>query len=467
MMRVVAIVVCFLLLVDSLAWEQCPMDGVCPTSNTCCQGSDGTTTCITAQVGSSETAVCCRDGGDEDNPRGMISTGCGPGYLCVSTSNRSFCQLNSTSTSKPTVLPRYQLCQAPNDGVTQLHALPIRSNLPKLAYYSNMGSILDMGKSRAQTIDQVLIIIHGSGRNADDYLCCGMSSVANYQQQTNSTILVVAPYFLAPGDIDNDDMLLTWNETGPGIPHSWRYGANSLVGNVSSYEAMDAMVETIIRQSPNVQRIMVPGHSAGGQFTHRWALLSTRKSIWEKTCHHGSTTISTSRSKHCPIVIRVVVANPRSFCYLDERRYDNETGMLAVPSSYRISRCPGYNSWEWGLDTRHSRLPAPYVEEVIRRIGVEGLQQQYAQRNVVYLAGSLDVLKVHAECEDDGFQGLNRFQRSQWFYSSLEQVYGRPVHQRLVAKGVPHDHCLMFQSDAGQRALFGPRLKNANNIMAY
>ena len=43
--------------------------------------------------------------------------------------------------------------------------------------------------------------------------------------------------------------------------------------------------------------------------------------------------------------------------------------------------------------------------------------------------------------------------------ASLHKLYPQEMetglHERLLVKGVPHDHSLMFQSPEGQRALFG------------
>jgi predicted nucleic acid-binding Zn ribbon protein len=56
-------------------------------------------------------------------------------------------------------------------------------------------------------------------------------------------------------------------------------------------------------------------------------------------------------------------------------------------------------------------------------------------------------------------QGQTRRQRSREFMASLHELYPEEMkmdlHTRLLVKGVPHDHCLMFQSPEGQRALFG------------
>jgi len=85
---------------------------------------------------------------------------------------------------------------------------------------------------------------------------------------------------------------------------------------------------------------------------------------------------------------------------------------------------------------------------------------RHAKRNVIYLAGNLDRLPVRAECEDDDFQGYNRFERSKIYFQYLADFYGQTTHKRYVAKETPHDHCLIFQSAAGRKALFGEYLES-------
>jgi hypothetical protein len=388
-------------------------------------------------------------------------TGCGLGYACQSTYTNgtaiNSCLFLPTDTKHepaPQVLPRHKLCTVTTKQ-RQLHGLPIGSKTgSKLGYFSSMGSFEDEDTLlQHQSLTHIYIIVHGSGRNADDYLCGGISSVSPGLMQT--AVMVIAPWFPAPGDNtpDNssipDEQLLRWNETGP-IHHTWRYGAESMTDGVtSSYQTMDVMVERIMfdkHRFPNLQRIIVAGHSAGGQFTHRWILTSNSR-IWR-----DSETISDDEL----VPIRVVAANPRSFCYLDSRRY-NKNGELVEPTADCIANCPGYNQWEWGLET-DGRVPMPrHVRKQIEEHGGDTtwLTQNYGQRDVVYLAGELDVLKVISECEDDDFQGEYRFERSKLYFDSLQEFYKSPTHHRLVVDGVNHEHCLMFQSEAGQQALFG------------
>ena len=419
----------------SESWQACSQEvggGICPDLNHCCRTSTArdSSSCISShEQPKNGTGVCCGNHG---------TTGCGPNYSC--SSDGRTCKLNSDAKNGlPVTLPSYQLCSLPKHSSQQLRSMLIEPGAPQLAYYSTTDI------SNNSDIRIVLIVIHGSGRNADDYLCCGVSSVPLFMK---ASTLVIAPIFLTHDDgmMPTPVQLLRWNETDP-IPHTWRYGADAIHSNISSFHAIDVLIETLIDHLPSVEKVIIAGHSAGGQFTQRWALASGSK-LWK------------TRG-----LIRVVAANPRSFCYLDQRRFLN--GIFRIPNESEIAQCPGYNHWEWGLE-QGGRLPTPYFDRAIEQVGgIQRIIQRYGYRDVVYVSGELDTLRVSSECESDHFQGPNRRARSHRFFQSLKEIYGnnQVYHLRLIAKGIPHDHCLIFQSLAGQRALYGVGVRGNHSLI--
>jgi pimeloyl-ACP methyl ester carboxylesterase len=327
---------------------------------------------------------------------------------------------------------------------------------PQIPYYSTMGP-LDGGDTATLAqhlmVETVVVVIHGSSRNADDYLCCTHSALPLKDSSPlgNSTVMVIAPWLrtpldppaelVSPSSSSGTAFALEWAEEGP-IPHTWRYGADAIntATSFSAYAVVDSLLEQLQRDRvrfPHLRRVVVTGHSAGGQYTQRWALLS------------NSPALKVSQSR---FHVRIVVANPKSFCFLDNRRYMN--GRLQVPPDEHVQHCTDYNQWEWGLSNDTQVLPTPYKDHsIIAAGGVEAIKSRYPTRDVVYLAGELDVER-NGDCRDR-FQGRFRRERSQHFMASLREIYKRPVHHRLVVHGVHHDHCLMFQSPEGREALFG------------
>ena len=185
-------------------------------------------------------------------------------------------------------------------------------------------------------------------------------------------------------------------------------------------------------------------HFLGGQFTQRWALTSNTP-LWRDIAEtfEGTSVSRQLRSVHFPN-LSVYVANPRSFAYLDERRWLDSVNFIKPPTE-RIDWCPRYNCWEWGLNI--GGLDAPYVQRAVNLFNgvIEKVSERYSNRNVTYLAGRNDTEHLHGSCEDDGFQGESRVQRSRLFYESLKIIFDRDVHSRLLVDNVGHDHTLMFQ----------------------
>lgn len=430
------------------AWHTCnesEPSAVCPDGNMCCLTSSGSYSCISGH--NSSAGVCCSD-------TLMGTTGCGEGFECAmrDDDNHRFCRKTDLENKElPDTAPRYRLCTLQPEVFQQVHGLEIVEQQPKLAYLSSMSAIDSVDEKRINQhlrVETLIVMVHGSGRNVDDYICSTYAATPNPE-----TTLIVAPWFLAPEDgpvnITADQTKpLVWAEDGP-IWHTWRYGADAMNANVpvSAYEAVDAIVDFVAENTvrfPKLRRIVVAGHSAGGQFTQRWALLSN------------------STAFHNPrLQVRAIVANPKSFCYLDARRYFD--GVLRAPTIEEIGDCDTYNEWEWGLDEGNF-LPTPYKDRAIAMAGgVDAIVQRYATRDIIYLAGEMDVLP-NGDCQAQ-LQGPYRRKRSEHFFASLQEVYGHQVHHRLVVAGVYHNHALMFQSPEGQVALFGSMGSTSNSEM--
>jgi hypothetical protein len=444
----------------------------CPLFNTCCTifSQDGVsyTGCIPHSQASPGPGECCQDHVQiRSKPFLRIyGTGCATGSRCASSLDFNntplyYCEdLNDGGRAMTRKRqPRYILTPSSSTIVGTVYGFPIdRNDSHVAAYYSNYGSILSLSNETMSTIRVVLVVIHGSGRNADDYMSVGMTMTQLQEKFLPNEILVLAPRFLAPEDgpvkvriydpkSPNEIVNLTepmrWDDFNP-IEHTWRYGANALPpsSHLTSFDVIDAFIKHFTTDAndgvsayKNLELIAVMGHSAGGQYVQRWALLSDVHG-WRRILPH----------------IRVIVANPRSYAYLDSRRFTNHT--FGIPPEAMIEKCPGYNQWEWGLE-HGGYLISSYKDRILAKFNTSFLAKRYALRDVIYLSGLEDTEILHGSCEDDDFQGLHRRQRSFLFFKGLS--YLRNVHfshQRIVVQGVGHDHALMFESDAAIYGVF-------------
>ena len=291
------------------------------------------------------------------------------------------------------------------------------------------------------------------------------------EEEGEKDVLVIAPWFLAPedgqpkandspsssassaslgSDLHTDLPFLQWVDDAP-IAHTFRYGAESIGvpiirdgtnkdsgevrgtkeddegdsardATISSYGAMDVLLETLCNKKnyPNLQKIVVVGHSAGGQFVHRWGLTSNSWCFGDSSVGddggsssdiHGDGTKGVSNAlreeeKNLPS-IRLLPANPRSYAYLNGRRYLPKNNNLAsstkeangnsmplvegqdkgggesssssatltpfdqleyrVPNESEMNDCMEYNQYCWGLQD-NPKLPTPYVSNNIRQL---------------------------------------------------------------------------------------------------
>jgi pimeloyl-ACP methyl ester carboxylesterase len=415
--------------------EQCSEEkgsGFCPTGNTCCRRADGKSGCVPDDLGSFN-ATCCND---EHN------TGCAVGYECSYEKYVGCVAGENITDPLVQVLPRYHLGHS--DRLDRVEKLPLRTESTEqfLHYYSSHGDLTNMKNGTA--IRMVLFIIHGAGRNADDYFCAASASVELQGVYALDSVLIVAPHFPITDDreICATAGAACWEEDGSGGP--WRYGADAIASlsatNFSSFAVLDQFIDILLNRSAfaSVERITIAGHSAGGQFVQRWSLLTR---MWDDRFHG-------------------VVANPSSYAFLTPLRSIH--GKWQLPST----RCNQYNQWEWGVAVG-GNYTVPYVDGVLHRLDLSTLIHRFGKRSMYYMVGSQDVCTVPGNskgwCSSHGLestcmdrmQGRNRWERNSRYMDSLRLVGVGETHNRIVVPGVGHDHSLMFNSKQGIAAIYG------------
>ncbi|MCK6370874.1 MAG: hypothetical protein L6Q83_06005 [Gammaproteobacteria bacterium] len=200
------------------------------------------------------------------------------------------------------------------------------------------------------------------------------------------------------GYLDDLDTLVIaphFQDSGPGLywtSGGWKRGDRSKdAERVSSYEVLDRMVEMY-------HGVAVAGHSAGGQFVTRYAAGTRLQGL------------------------TFIVANPSSYLYLD--------GTRPVGGD-----CPDYNEYKYGLED-----PNDYMGG--------GIARDYAERDVIYMLGSLDTKVdkyLDTSCEANR-QGRNRYDRGLKFFDHLARHFGRPVHRKVIVNGVGHSPSRMLDA---------------------
>ena len=290
-----------------------------------------------------------------------------------------------------------------------------------LPYYATHR--LDEGDT-AHPATRAVVVVHGNSRNADDYFERTVAA-AELAGRLQSSV-VVAPRFQTSDD-----------GPGAGEPYwsspGWKRGHLSQGGAspaVSSYAAIDTVLARLADETrfPALTRVVVTGHSAGGQVAHRYAAGSPME---ERLAGLG-------------VTVRYVVANPSTYLYPTPLR--EWAGQYVTPDS---ESCPDYDDWHYGLQD----LPAYMLRE-----GPDSARTRLLRRDAVVLAGDQDTgtTLLDQSCGAN-FQGANRFQRAQALVRTLDHVFpAEHRHRLVVVPGVGHSSTEMYQSPLGRRALFEP-----------
>ena len=277
-------------------------------------------------------------------------------------------------------------------------------------------------------IHRALIIVHGRLRNAATYFRSG--ETATQAAGASADTLVIAPQFLNEQDVERHrlpDQLLRWQGNG------WMGGEPALGPQpLSSFAVFDALLARLAdrRLLPNLQEVVIAGHSGGGQVVQRYAVLG-----------QGEQPLAASG-----IRLRFVIANPSSYAYFDASRPDAQ----GRPAPFAgAASCPDFDTWKYGMQG----LPA-YAE------GREAatLERHYAALPITYLLGAADTDPKHPaldkSCAAEA-QGPYRLARGLNYYHYLQGRHPGLTQQLFEVLGVGHDGDAIFTSPEGRRALFG------------
>lgn len=152
---------------------------------------------------------------------------------------------------------------------------------------------------------------------------------------------------------------------------------------------------------PNLETVVLAGHSAGGQLTQRYALLCTGATDW----------------------LQFWVANPASFAWL-------------VPDRPVASAtCDGVDDYKYGIN---GTFPA-HVSSDAKSLGRDGLVEQYRGRAVHYAFGTADHGVMDTGCQADA-QGAYHLARGNNFVAMLQGMHGGMPSSQTVdyVDGVAH-----------------------------
>jgi pimeloyl-ACP methyl ester carboxylesterase len=279
---------------------------------------------------------------------------------------------------------------------------------------------------RNPQIEEAFVLVHGQGRNADGYFSTALA--AGFLAGALDRAVIVSPRFASNDGAGCKDVLAEGEINQPCRGNTWRGGgAATNSKDASSFHVADELLKKLAdrRTFPNLKRIVVAGHSAGGQFAHRYAAASRFLDT-------------------LGVPVKLVVSNPSSYLYLDARRpdADGKLGEFAGKEG-----CPNFNRYLYGMDQR-SGYPADVADETLRA--------NLLKRSVVYLLGELDTEPLagfDSSCSAMA-QGKNRWVRGENYWKSVRSEFGAK-HELVKAPMCGHNARCVFTTDAAIQVVFG------------
>ena len=273
--------------------------------------------------------------------------------------------------------------------------------------------------ARNDAVTHALIVVHGQGRDADNYYRHALA--AGFLAGALDRTLIISPRFSSNGGRTCRDSLardeLNWICAGAA---SWRSGGPAVGRDgVTSFDVVDTLLQRLSRRDvfPNLKTVVLAGHSAGGQYVTRYELANR---LHEKL----------------PFRLSYVVSNPSSYTYPDALR----------PTASDAQGCTGYNAWPYGLEKR-----VGYAA----KLGDDELKRNLAGRPVTYLLGELDVLPLSGfdgSCPAMA-QGPTRLARGLAYAKYVNEKLGAR-HQVVLVPACGHNARCMFGAEAALPVLF-------------
>lgn len=280
-------------------------------------------------------------------------------------------------------------------------------------------------------ITRALIMVHGASRNPDHYFETAMA--AAFLAGAIDNTVVLAPYYIQANDKPRENEVV-W----PGSGNNWRSGGTSTNNpKLTSFDFLDTLVRRLADKKvfPNLTKIVVAGHSAGGQVVTRYEMAS--------------------KVHNTPgVTITYVVANPSSYAWpvaerplpVGNANPDGADKEALGPNGEKVnadftygafdaSKAPRYNQWPSGLDS---------LSGYVAGMTADQLRKQLVERPTTYLLGQVDVLPLGGfdSSPNAMAQGPTRRARGEAFVKYVNERMGAKHSAIIVPECGHNDRCI-------------------------
>ena len=177
-----------------------------------------------------------------------------------------------------------------------------------------------------KNITHLIIGLHDVSHCAEGTYNCYMKLLEKHNK-LNDDIMLIIPQFLVSGHVNNNNEknLLYWGVSpffGSCISTTKAFEGDL---RISAYKILEDIIADFCSKEnfPNLKRITIVGHSAGGQMANRFA---------------ASNTIEFDTARPQNVNIRYIVMNPSSYVYMSPKRTVNwSIKNFAIPSKEEIA----------------------------------------------------------------------------------------------------------------------------------
>src|SRR5689334_14703488 len=287
--------------------------------------------------------------------------------------------------------------------------------------------------TRNENIRRALIMVHGTNRNADHYF--ETAAAAAFLANALDDSVVISPRIASAAGSCHDTLApneVSWSCTGD----SWRSGGTSASHpDLTSFDFVDQILRKLANKQifPNLQAIVVAGHSAGGQFVARYQM-----------ANRVHDTLG--------VAVTYVVANPSSYAWPDATRPQPaedgapeaakgawETEKVHTQFTYGpfdAADCANYDRWPAGLANRTGGYTAHMTDDQLKK--------QLVSRPTTFLLGQVDTLPLggfDSSCMAMA-QGATRRARGEAYVKYVNERLGAKHDIRIVPECGHNDRCV-------------------------
>ncbi|KAK4503374.1 hypothetical protein PRZ48_004289 [Zasmidium cellare] len=320
------------------------------------------------------------------------------------------------------------------------------SNLTLINYYSHGTT---GGRIVESNIKRAVIALHGLLRDPNNYMTDTLNALAQAQASDANinadSVAVLAPYF--PNGNDKN-YAYPWTDglgAGQGSQTSalvwsgsqWSAGGNNQYPytstNTSSYFVLDTLIQYFADETlfPNLNQIVLAGHSLGGQMLQRYAAVGP--------------------DLNARVPVTYWIGNPDSYAWLNEDR----------PLS--TAACPDYDEYRAGY-SNYSDYPMTYGVDLVNQ-GREAIQANYQNKQIAYARALLDHGDHSSDCGANT-TGADRHERFFFFIQAWRPSCDDPASDNcdtVDLVNASHDNGQMFNSPAGLARIFTDNFYGGRN----